>query len=184
MQVFCDNYLDGGYHVPCAHKNLASSLNLDTYTTEVCSGFLLVRLILIYTVLNGALYSRFIWFLLKQLLWRSCMSPEVYLWHRICSFSFGQMFFHLRARNCEHLQNKFYMGSDNVYWIRFLKRLASKRVLAPPRKTKVILTGSDPKLCMLSFSQTSWLIGGGHCTFVILELINDVAVSMQLAFTS
>uniref|UniRef100_A0A7C9CTR8 Choline monooxygenase, chloroplastic n=1 Tax=Opuntia streptacantha TaxID=393608 RepID=A0A7C9CTR8_OPUST len=34
-KVFCDNYLDGGYHVPCAHKNLASSLNLDTYTTEI-----------------------------------------------------------------------------------------------------------------------------------------------------
>lgn len=33
-KVFCDNYLDGGYHVPYAHKNLASGLNLGTYTTE------------------------------------------------------------------------------------------------------------------------------------------------------
>ncbi|CAO2823220.1 unnamed protein product [Amaranthus hypochondriacus] len=34
-KVFCDNYLDGGYHVPCAHKELASGLNLDTYSTEI-----------------------------------------------------------------------------------------------------------------------------------------------------
>lgn len=34
-KVFCDNYLDGGYHVPYAHKNLASGLNLDTYSTEM-----------------------------------------------------------------------------------------------------------------------------------------------------
>lgn len=35
-QVFCDNYLDGGYHVPYAHKGLASGLNLDSYSTTVC----------------------------------------------------------------------------------------------------------------------------------------------------
>ncbi|XP_010667951.2 choline monooxygenase, chloroplastic isoform X2 [Beta vulgaris subsp. vulgaris] len=34
-KVFCDNYLDGGYHVPYAHKNLASGLNLDSYSTEM-----------------------------------------------------------------------------------------------------------------------------------------------------
>ncbi|XP_021751166.1 choline monooxygenase, chloroplastic-like isoform X2 [Chenopodium quinoa] len=34
-KVFCDNYLDGGYHVPYAHKNLASGLNLDTYSSEI-----------------------------------------------------------------------------------------------------------------------------------------------------
>uniref|UniRef100_A0A803MKC3 Choline monooxygenase, chloroplastic n=1 Tax=Chenopodium quinoa TaxID=63459 RepID=A0A803MKC3_CHEQI len=34
-KVFCDNYLDGGYHVPYAHKNLASGLNLDTYSNEI-----------------------------------------------------------------------------------------------------------------------------------------------------
>lgn len=35
MQVFCDNYLDGGYHVPYAHKGLASDLKLDSYSTTV-----------------------------------------------------------------------------------------------------------------------------------------------------
>lgn len=35
LQVFCDNYLDGGYHVPYAHKGLASGLNLDSYSTTV-----------------------------------------------------------------------------------------------------------------------------------------------------
>ncbi|KAK9697204.1 hypothetical protein RND81_08G021100 [Saponaria officinalis] len=34
-KVFCDNYLDGGYHVPYAHKNLASGLDLDSYTTQI-----------------------------------------------------------------------------------------------------------------------------------------------------
>lgn len=31
-KVFCDNYLDGGYHVPYAHKGLASGLMLDSYS--------------------------------------------------------------------------------------------------------------------------------------------------------
>lgn len=34
-KVFCDNYLDGGYHVPYAHKDLASGLKLDGYSTTV-----------------------------------------------------------------------------------------------------------------------------------------------------
>ncbi|KDP36056.1 hypothetical protein JCGZ_10308 [Jatropha curcas] len=34
-KVFCDNYLDGGYHVPYAHKALASGLKLDSYSTSV-----------------------------------------------------------------------------------------------------------------------------------------------------
>ncbi|KAL7137124.1 hypothetical protein ABFS83_10G072300 [Erythranthe nasuta] len=34
-KVFCDNYLDGGYHVPYAHKGLASSLKLGSYSTEM-----------------------------------------------------------------------------------------------------------------------------------------------------
>lgn len=33
--VFCDNYLDGGYHVPYAHRDLASGLKLDSYTTDI-----------------------------------------------------------------------------------------------------------------------------------------------------
>jgi choline monooxygenase len=40
-QVFCDNYLDGGYHVPYAHKDLASGLKLDGYSTTVCFTFIL-----------------------------------------------------------------------------------------------------------------------------------------------
>ncbi|XP_028052848.1 choline monooxygenase, chloroplastic [Camellia sinensis] len=32
-KVFCDNYLDGGYHVPYAHKGLSSGLNLESYST-------------------------------------------------------------------------------------------------------------------------------------------------------
>ncbi|KAM7274058.1 hypothetical protein ACFE04_028722 [Oxalis oulophora] len=35
VKVFCDNYLDGGYHVPYAHKGLASGLNLDSYSTTM-----------------------------------------------------------------------------------------------------------------------------------------------------
>ncbi|XP_022135574.1 choline monooxygenase, chloroplastic isoform X2 [Momordica charantia] len=34
-KVFCDNYLDGGYHVPYAHKGLASNLKLESYLTEI-----------------------------------------------------------------------------------------------------------------------------------------------------
>ncbi|WCJ42313.1 Choline monooxygenase chloroplastic [Euphorbia peplus] len=34
-KVFCDNYLDGGYHVPYAHKALASGLKLDSYSTTM-----------------------------------------------------------------------------------------------------------------------------------------------------
>ncbi|EEF44142.1 choline monooxygenase, chloroplastic [Ricinus communis] len=34
-KVFCDNYLDGGYHVPFAHKSLASGLKLDSYSTTI-----------------------------------------------------------------------------------------------------------------------------------------------------
>ncbi|KAK1322985.1 hypothetical protein QJS10_CPA02g01552 [Acorus calamus] len=32
--VFCDNYLDGGYHVPYAHPGLASGLRFNSYSTE------------------------------------------------------------------------------------------------------------------------------------------------------
>ncbi|XP_071939979.1 choline monooxygenase, chloroplastic-like [Coffea arabica] len=35
LQVFCDNYLDGGYHVPYAHKGLASGLKLESYSSIV-----------------------------------------------------------------------------------------------------------------------------------------------------
>ncbi|XP_007034365.2 PREDICTED: choline monooxygenase, chloroplastic isoform X2 [Theobroma cacao] len=35
VNVFCDNYLDGGYHVPYAHKGLVSGLTLDSYTTSI-----------------------------------------------------------------------------------------------------------------------------------------------------
>nr|XP_010927268.1 choline monooxygenase, chloroplastic [Elaeis guineensis] len=34
-KVFCDNYLDGGYHVPYAHGGLASGLKLDSYSTLI-----------------------------------------------------------------------------------------------------------------------------------------------------
>ncbi|KAJ6854108.1 choline monooxygenase, chloroplastic [Iris pallida] len=34
-KVFCDNYLDGGYHVPYAHGGLASGLKLDSYSTDI-----------------------------------------------------------------------------------------------------------------------------------------------------
>ncbi|XXG58118.1 hypothetical protein AAC387_Pa04g0508 [Persea americana] len=34
-KVFCDNYLDGGYHVPYAHGGLASGLNLESYSTDI-----------------------------------------------------------------------------------------------------------------------------------------------------
>ncbi|XP_070558869.1 uncharacterized protein [Ptychodera flava] len=34
-KVFVDNYLDGGYHVEIAHKDLGSALNLKSYETNV-----------------------------------------------------------------------------------------------------------------------------------------------------
>ncbi|GLJ26961.1 hypothetical protein SUGI_0527890 [Cryptomeria japonica] len=34
-KVFCDNYLDGGYHVPYAHGGLAAGLNLTSYSTTL-----------------------------------------------------------------------------------------------------------------------------------------------------
>ncbi|KAF5206858.1 Choline monooxygenase protein [Thalictrum thalictroides] len=45
-KVFCDNYLDGGYHVPYAHTGLASGLKLESYSTtmfekvsvQICEG--------------------------------------------------------------------------------------------------------------------------------------------------
>jgi hypothetical protein len=41
LKVFCDNYLDGGYHVPYAHKGLASGLKLESYSYTVCPILLL-----------------------------------------------------------------------------------------------------------------------------------------------
>ncbi|XP_015081828.1 choline monooxygenase, chloroplastic-like [Solanum pennellii] len=34
-KVYCDNYLDGGYHVPYVHKSYASVLKLDSYSTTI-----------------------------------------------------------------------------------------------------------------------------------------------------
>lgn len=34
-KVFADNYLDGGYHVPHAHPDLAGDLDLSGYTSEL-----------------------------------------------------------------------------------------------------------------------------------------------------
>jgi choline monooxygenase len=38
-KVFCDNYLDGGYHVASLHPGLANSLDLNSYRTELFDGF-------------------------------------------------------------------------------------------------------------------------------------------------
>jgi choline monooxygenase len=38
-KVFVDNYLDGGYHVPVLHHDLASGLDLDHYATEIFDRF-------------------------------------------------------------------------------------------------------------------------------------------------
>jgi choline monooxygenase len=38
-KVFVDNYLDGGYHVPALHPDLASNLDLGSYTTEISERF-------------------------------------------------------------------------------------------------------------------------------------------------
>lgn len=34
-KIFIDNYLDGGYHVPYAHRQLTSILNMDQYKTVI-----------------------------------------------------------------------------------------------------------------------------------------------------
>lgn len=34
-KVYCDNYLDGGYHVPHAHSSLAACLDLPSYSTSL-----------------------------------------------------------------------------------------------------------------------------------------------------
>lgn len=38
-KVFVDNYLDGGYHVPFLHRDLAAELNLPGYRTELFEGY-------------------------------------------------------------------------------------------------------------------------------------------------
>jgi len=38
-KVYCDNYLDGGYHVASLHPGLASGLDLSSYRTELFDGF-------------------------------------------------------------------------------------------------------------------------------------------------
>ena len=38
-KVFCDNYLDGGYHVSVLHPDLGDQLDLDGYQTEVFEGY-------------------------------------------------------------------------------------------------------------------------------------------------
>ena len=40
-KVFVDNYLDGGYHVPSLHQDLASGLDMDSYRTDVFSSSVL-----------------------------------------------------------------------------------------------------------------------------------------------
>ncbi len=40
-KVYVDNYLDGGYHVEVAHKNLASQLDLTGYRTQVLPNLVL-----------------------------------------------------------------------------------------------------------------------------------------------
>eukprot|EP01018_Ginkgo_biloba_P006537 Gb_35418 [translate_table: standard] len=42
IKVFCDNYLDGGYHVPYAHGGLAAGLDLSSYSTTISKGISLV----------------------------------------------------------------------------------------------------------------------------------------------
>ena len=39
-KVYCDNYLDGGYHVPSLHPGLAGGLDLESYRTELFDGFI------------------------------------------------------------------------------------------------------------------------------------------------
>jgi choline monooxygenase len=34
-KVFCDNYLDGGYHIPHRHPSLDAQLDMESYRTEV-----------------------------------------------------------------------------------------------------------------------------------------------------
>ncbi|PKA65791.1 Choline monooxygenase, chloroplastic [Apostasia shenzhenica] len=50
-KVFCDNYLDGGYHVIYAHGGLASGLKLDSYTTHVWTLFNYFILLMDFTFL-------------------------------------------------------------------------------------------------------------------------------------
>lgn len=38
-KVFCDNYLDGGYHVPYAHVDLAAGIDMSSYSNAVHDNF-------------------------------------------------------------------------------------------------------------------------------------------------
>ncbi|HIA02352.1 MAG TPA: aromatic ring-hydroxylating dioxygenase subunit alpha [Myxococcales bacterium] len=38
-KVYIDNYLDGGYHVPILHPDLAQAVEISTYTTELFDGW-------------------------------------------------------------------------------------------------------------------------------------------------
>ncbi len=38
-KVYCDNYLDGGYHIPHMHPSLDAQLDMDSYRTELFDEF-------------------------------------------------------------------------------------------------------------------------------------------------
>ena len=42
-KVFVDNYLDGGLHVPVAHKGLADNLDFGSYTTQAAGPHAVVQ---------------------------------------------------------------------------------------------------------------------------------------------
>jgi choline monooxygenase len=42
-KAFCDNYLDGGYHVPHLHPGLSGQLDLDSYRTELQEAYSVQR---------------------------------------------------------------------------------------------------------------------------------------------
>lgn len=51
-QVFCNNYLDGGYHVPFAHGALAAGIDMTT-----CALLFVLRFFLVSAVTNAAAKS-------------------------------------------------------------------------------------------------------------------------------
>lgn len=84
IQVFCDNYLDGGYHVPYAHKGLASGLQLDSYSNEVC--LLSPHFMLRIKFSSSVKWSRFAyltWSFFRCLFWDSLSLLYSHLYHEV-----------------------------------------------------------------------------------------------------
>lgn len=150
LQVFCDNYLDGGYHVPYAHKDLASGLQFDSYSTTVCF-FASLSILWIRMLLCFPKYSYGSW----QAHW----TPKRKGVQKLHLFILELTHFYLCYLIFRFWWELIPKWSKYVLWNRYLKRLVSKGVKAAVQIAKMNMIDLGQKHFMLSYSRTSWLIG-------------------------